>query len=72
MTDRRTHTRQEGNGLPQTIFWGGHGMYLKASISSVIMSLGELKHLPVTESMFLEKQCFGVTSVSCEDQTGLR
>lgn len=33
MTYMRTHTWQEGNGLPQTAFWGGHGMYLKASIS---------------------------------------
>lgn len=30
----RTHTWHQGNGLPQTIFWGGHGMYLKASISN--------------------------------------
>lgn len=34
MTYMRKHTWQEGNGLPQTVFWGGHGMYLKASSSN--------------------------------------
>lgn len=34
MTYTRTHAWHQGNGLPQTNFWGGHGMYLKASISN--------------------------------------